>query len=265
VNVSRFGHKLAGAGGFINISQNARCLVFVGTFSAQCEPRVDDGRLILDCHDAAPKFVSEVEQRTFSGPHAAATGRRVLYVTERCVFQLTADGLELIEIAPGVDLERDVLAMMEFQPALRRTPRLMDPRIFRPEMMGLKEQLLTVPLEARFSYDEADNLFFMNLEGLEVNTLHELEGVRSEIERHLAPLGHKVHVIVNYDNLRLAPDLFDAYTEAASKLSESYYADVSRYTTSSFLRLKLGDALANRGVAPHIYESREEALRRLRA
>jgi propionate CoA-transferase len=265
VNVSRFGHKLAGAGGFINISQNARCLVFVGTFTAQCEPRVDDGRLIIDCHDAAPKFVSEVEQRTFSGPHAAATGRRVLYVTERCVFQLTADGLELIEIAPGVDLERDVLAMMEFQPALRRTPRLMDPRIFRPEMMGLKEQLLTVPLEARFSYDEADNLFFMNLEGLEVNTLHELEGVRSEIERHLAPLGHKVHVIVNYDNLRLAPDLFDAYTEAASKLSESYYADVSRYTTSSFLRLKLGDALANRGVAPHIYESREEALRRLRA
>lgn len=87
----------------------------------------------------------------------------------------------------------------------------------------------------------------MNLEGLEVNTQDE------------------VHVIVNYDNLRLAPDLFDAYTEAASKLSEAYYADVSRYTTSSFLRLKLGDALANRGVAPHIYESREEALRRLRA
>jgi len=82
VNVSRFGRRLAGAGGFINISQNARSLVFVGTFAAHCEPRVEDGRLIIDCDDAEPKFVAEVEQRTFSGPHAAATGRRVLYVTE---------------------------------------------------------------------------------------------------------------------------------------------------------------------------------------
>jgi propionate CoA-transferase len=264
VNVSRFGRKLAGAGGFINISQNARRLVFVGTFTAHCEPRVEDGRLVIDCRDAQPKFVSEVDQRTFSGPHAAASGRRVLYVTERCVFQLTPEGLELIEIAPGVDLERDVLASMQFEPVMRHSPKLMDSRIFRAELMGLKEQLLTVPLEGRFSYDEAENLFFMNLEGLEVNTRDYLEAVRSEIERRLAPLGRKVHVIVNYDNLRLAPDLLDAYTDATRGLSESYYASVSRYTTSSFLRLKLGGALAGRGVAPHIYESREEALRQPR-
>jgi propionate CoA-transferase len=101
VNVSRFGPRLAGAGGFINISQNARRLVFVGTLAAPSRPRIDDGRLVIDDERAQPKFVAEVEQRTFSGPYAAAKGQPVLYVTERCVLRLTSDGLELTELAPG--------------------------------------------------------------------------------------------------------------------------------------------------------------------
>lgn len=124
VNVSRFGPRLAGAGGFINISQSAKKLVFVGTFMA----------------GAQRKFVHAVEQRTFAGQHAAAMGQPVLYVTERCVFELTPQGLVLTEVAPGIDIERDVLAHMGFAP-LMRTPKRMDARIFRPESMGLLDDL----------------------------------------------------------------------------------------------------------------------------
>ena len=166
VNVSRFGPKLAGSGGFINISQNAKRLVFLGTFVVPSRCRVQDGRLVIADGVAAPKFLADVEQRTFSGQYAAAAGQPVLYVTERCVFQLTPDGLELIEIAPGVDLEKDVLAHIGFEPIIRGEPKLMDARIFAAGPMGLKDDLLTMPLEARFAYDAERNIFFLNMEGM---------------------------------------------------------------------------------------------------
>jgi propionate CoA-transferase len=259
VNVSRFGDKIIGVGGFINISQNARRLVFVGTFAAPSHPRVEDGRLVIDDDRAQPKFVAQVEQRTFSGPYAAAKGQPVLYVTERCVFELTPDGLELTELAPGLDLERDVLGRMGFAPIVRGEPTIMDARIFGPQIMGLKEDLLAVPLEARFSYDEAQNLFFLNLEGLSVVDAGQMETIHAAIDDYLAAIGRKVYAIVNYDNVYIAPDLMDAYTQAAHRLNERYYAGVTRYTTSSFMRLKLGHALAGRDVAPHIHETLQEA------
>jgi propionate CoA-transferase len=142
LNVSRFGSKLAGAGGFINISQSAKKVVFVGTFTAgDLKVNVVDGRLVI-VHDVGPKkFVRDVEQRTFSGSYAARLGRPVLYVTERCVFRLTSEGLELIEIAPGVDLERDILARMDFVPIIRGTPRTMDAAIFRDRPMNLRARI----------------------------------------------------------------------------------------------------------------------------
>ena len=138
LNVSKFGPRLAGAGGFINISQNAGKVVFVGTFTAgNLEIAVEDGHLRILREGRTRKFVTEVEHRTFSGAEAWKRGQPVLYITERCVFRLGGNGLELTEIAPGIDLERDILAHMDFRPIMHAAPTLMDARIFAAGPMGL--------------------------------------------------------------------------------------------------------------------------------
>ena len=102
---------------------------------------IEDGQLRVLREGAVRKFVQAVEHRTFSGSVSFRKGQRVLYITERCVFRLTGEGLELIELAPGIDLERDVLAHMDFRPAIAAELRLMPECIFRPEPMGLLELL----------------------------------------------------------------------------------------------------------------------------
>lgn len=131
VNVSRFHQRLAGSGGFINISQSTRRLVFCGTFTSRgLEVSVVDGKLRIDREGTESKFVPHVEQVTFSGARARADGRDVLYITERAVFRLIAEGLELIEIAPGIDVQRDILSRMGFRPLIREvrewSPRVLD-------------------------------------------------------------------------------------------------------------------------------------------
>lgn len=125
VNVSRFGSKLAGAGGFINISQSARKVVFTGTFTAR----------------GKSKFVDQVDHRTYSGRFATARGQEVIYVTERCVFVLGRDGIVLTEIAPGYDLQTDILDLMAFKPKLAEDLGEMDARIFREGPMNISEEL----------------------------------------------------------------------------------------------------------------------------
>ncbi len=265
LNVSRFGPRLAGAGGFINISQSAKSVVFVGTFTAgDLRVGVVDGRLVLHNDNGPRKFVHEVEHRTFSGPYAIKRGQPVLYVTERCVFRLTEDGMELTEVAPGIDIERDILAKMDFRPVIRGTPALMDAAIFRDEPMGLRERMLAVPLSARFAYDDQQNILFINFERLKVATQADVDAIEREVEAHLRPIGHRVYAIVNYDSFELAPAIEDAYAAMVKSLEERYYDGVSRYTTSGFLRAKLGTALKRRGVAPHVYESPHDALRHVR-
>jgi len=259
VNVSRFGPRLAGAGGFINISQSARRVVFAGTLTAEgLEVEVEEGRLRVVREGKARKFVDAADQITFNGAYAAETGQPVLYVTERCVFRRTRDGMVLEEVAPGIDIERDILAHMGFVPIIER-PREMDLRIFRDEPMQLEDTLLGRGLSERISYDAARNTVFLNLEGMRVRTRDDVDRVRRVVEDLCQKVGKKVALVVNYDDFEIDPSVADTYAAMIRYMETHYYTTASRYTTSAFLRLKLGAALERRRVAPHIFETAEDA------
>ncbi len=139
VNVSKFGTRFAGAGGFINISQNARKLVLAGTFTAGgLKFDIDNGELKILEEGRSRKFIRDVEQITFSGDLARERGQPVLYVTERCVFEMTPEGLTLTEVAPGIDIERDILPHMDFVPMMHSV-KTMDLRIFSERPMGIAQ------------------------------------------------------------------------------------------------------------------------------
>ena len=140
LNVSKFGPRLTGPGGFINITQSAKKVVFCGTFMAKAKLKVEDGRITVVEEGKAKKFVKQVEQITFSGKYARPD-QTILYITERCVFQLIDGKMTLIEIAPGIDLERDILAHMDFTPAIAPELKTMDPAIFQESWGGLGDYL----------------------------------------------------------------------------------------------------------------------------
>jgi propionate CoA-transferase len=140
INVSKFGTRANGPGGFINIAQTAKSLVFTGTFTAGgLKEEIKDGKLNILQEGKAKKFLNQVEQITFSGPYAASVNQHVLYVSERAVFQLIDGKVTLIEIAPGVDLQKDILDQMNFTPAISKDLKEMDPALFSEQWGGLKE------------------------------------------------------------------------------------------------------------------------------
>jgi propionate CoA-transferase len=143
VNVSKFGTRVTGPGGFINITQSTKKIIFMGTFTAvNLTEEVKDGKLNILHEGEKSKFVDSVQQITFSGREAIKNNQEVLYVTERAVFQLTKDGIMLTEIAPGVDLEKDIISQMAFKPLISSDLKLMDERIFKDEKMNIKEEFL---------------------------------------------------------------------------------------------------------------------------
>ncbi|MBA1392407.1 3-oxoacid CoA-transferase [Lactobacillus sp. XV13L] len=139
LNVSKFGPKIAGTGGFVDITQNTPKIIFTGTFTAAgLKEEIKDGQLHIIQEGKVKKFVKQVQQVTFSGKVAYENKQKVWYVTERAVFELCSTGLKLIEIAPGVDLQRDVLDQMEFKPLISDDLKTMDSRIFQAPIMNIK-------------------------------------------------------------------------------------------------------------------------------
>jgi len=140
VNVSKFKGRCVGCGGFINITQNAKKVVYCGSFTAGgLKVAVADGKLVIKQEGKGKKYVKQVEQVTFSGAYAKKTKQPVLYITERAVFELQNGEVTLIEIAPGVSLEKDILAQMEFKPCIASNLKSMPPEIFQEKWGGLRK------------------------------------------------------------------------------------------------------------------------------
>lgn len=259
INASRFSGRIAGCGGFINISQNSKTVVFVGTFTAGgFKAAIADGSLTIIQEGKHRKFVDTLGQVTFNGPLAAENNQDVLYVTERAVFRLHPEGLTLAEVAPGIDIERDILGLMPFEPEIG-TPVAMDPRLFRNEPVGLRDQMLDLRIEDRLSYDAQTNTVFMDYAGMRVRTHDDLQRIKEAVDELLAPLGKRVNSIVNYDRFEAAPDILPDYLDLVRYVQERYYLKASRYTTSGFLRLKMGKELERREVPPHVFLNKKDA------
>jgi propionate CoA-transferase len=263
VNASRFANRVPGCGGFINISQNSRKVIFVGTFtSGGLEAVVCDGKLTIKKEGKHRKFVKQVGQVTFSGVEAARREQEVLYVTERCVFRLTPQGLELAEVAPGIDVQRDITDQLPFDSVVSK-PRSIEAGIFASPILRLRDRLLDLRIEDRLSYDLTSNTVFMNYSGMRVRTQADLDRIKLAVDGLLGPLDTKVYSIVNYDRFEADPDIMAAYLDLVRYVEERYYIAVSRYTNSGFMRLKLGSELDKRKVSSRVFESSSEARQNL--
>ena len=261
VNVSRFGSRFTGAGAFINISQNAKAVYFMGTFTAGGKIAIEDGKLHILEQGEGKKFVRRVQQVTFSALKALQRRQTVYYITERGAFRLTPDGLELVEIAPGIDLERDILAHMEFVPRIASSLAQMDPVIFRDALMGL-QQRSPLSMEERLRYDEAENMLYINLEGLSIETVEDAKKLADFFERKLSSFGKKVHAITNYDNFNLNPIAAETFFEMV-KRNHEYFLSYTRYSTNAFFRHQFGKQFTQASLENNFYKDFEEAKKYL--
>ena len=259
VNASRFGDRVPGCGGFINISQSSRRIVFTGTFtSGGLATSIADGKLAITSEGRHLKFVERVGHLTFSGPRAAARGQDVLYVTERCVFRLAAEGLMLAEVAPGIDVRRDILRHLPFD-VDASSVRPMDAALFRDGPIGLRSRMVDLHIDERLSYDADANTVFMNYAGMRVKTPEEVAQIVAAVDRLLAPLNRRVNSVVNYEGFSVDEDAATAYMDAVKYVEERYYLKVARYTSNAFLRLKLGRELEQRRLASTVFETARAA------
>jgi propionate CoA-transferase len=262
VNVSRFGTKLAGAGGFINISQNARTVYFLGTFASRASVAIENGNLRI-LEPGTSKLVEEVGQVTFSGEYARRRGQTVYYITERCVFKLVEGGLEIVELAPGVVLGRDILSQMAFRPIIPDDIRSMDARIFYDGKMGLGESS-PMSLDERVSYDGENNVVYANFEGMTIGTEEEADKLADYLDRYFAKIGRRVHVVVNYDNFDLSSSARDTFFAMVKHNEDRYFLSSTRYSTDAFFRHQLKEDFAEADLEQRIYRNFDEARKSLR-
>ena len=260
VNVSKFGPRLAGCGGFINISQNAKFVCFMGTFTSRSKLEICDAGLSIKAEGSGRKFVKEVEQITFSGDYARKMGQTVYYVTERAVFELTDKGLRLIEIAPGVDLQNDILAQMDFLPEIAEPLKEMDASLFRPEALGLDKQSEKL-VSDRLHYDADSNTLFVHFEGLRLDSVVEVESLDKQLREYFEGLNRKVKAVVNYDNFYVAPVAEAAYLDMVARNTAKYFLSSARYSTDAFFRRKVGQRFAQ--AKAELYDSYSEAVDKL--
>jgi propionate CoA-transferase len=166
--------------------------------------------------------------------------------------------LELIEVAPGIDIEKHILPHMDFKPIINK-PMPMDRRIFVDDPMDLLTELLNLKLSERVSYDSDRNILFVNLEGWSVRKKSDIDDLRKTLVAACVAAGRRVNSVVNHDGCRIAEDLYDDYAEMIQYMMDDHYLTTTRYTTSAFMRLKMQEALSKRGLAPHIFERQEDA------
>ena len=222
--------------------------MFAGTFTAGgLEVEIQDNKLKIIQEGKNNKFVRQVEHITFSGKFAVEMKQPILYVTERCVFELSKKGFELIEVAPGIDIENDILAHMDFEPIMDHVS-LMDERIFVQESMNLKTSLVDAPISHRIQLDKNRNQLSVNMRGYKVNTERDMELIRLRVEELCKPLKQQVDVIAWYDGFSLNPNMRDACNDMVAELESKYYKTSVRYIRDPFLRLKLVDELQKRGI-----------------
>ncbi len=263
VNASRFSGRVSGCGGFINISQKSKKVVFVGTFtSGGLRTRIDDGGLHIEKEGQHRKFVESVSQVTFSGQRAGREGRAVIYVTERCVFVLREDGLELTEIAPGIDMQKDILNQLPFKPNVYDV-KPMASVLFQPEAMGLRDSISDIHIEDRISYTPQTNTLFLNFAGMRVTSLEDIDRIKVAVEAKLKPIGRRVVSIVNYDSFWVDPEVADKYMDLVRYVEDNYYLRVSRYTTNGFMRIKLSRGLEERQITSNVLQNYVEATKSL--
>jgi propionate CoA-transferase len=247
VNVSRMSKdRLTGPGGFIDISQATKNIYFMAPLTAK-GLEVDipgDGTLKIVSEGRVRKFVPEVFEKTFSGDEAVRRGQSVFYVTERAVFRRSArhDTLELVEIAPGVDLKKDIIDQMDFEPVVSGDLKTMDPRIFESPRMDVRKELFG-SLQERYVYHEEDHILFLELFGITIDTEDDLTWFAQGIKMLLDPLVEKkgpLDMVVSYDGFDIRKDLEDAFSVLLRELEEKYYKSVQRFAGKAFKRAKLG-------------------------
>lgn len=245
VNVTRVGTKLTGPGGFIDISHATKRVNMMGTMTAGgLVVEVKDGKLRIVKEGTIKKFVSNVQEIAFSGAHAIKNQQVVKYITERCVFALRPEGLELIEIAPGVDLQKDVLDQMEFMPIIRRPLGPMDPAIFREESMRLAKKVSVLDYSGRVVYIKQSNACYIDLKNATIYDRRALEATKKahdDIRAYVAKNG-KVNAIVTSDNFRIAPQFLDEHKAMTKRLEDDCYLTVRRCSSRAFTMHRLAAA-----------------------